>query len=107
MAAVYSEGMGRWRKCPVTSYLVISSIPLLPGAGIYYTMSIGLSGEVQEALQNLDIANEGQLIVPWSGIRFDESGQNVLAGGIITQLIDGSFVMVYPFESAASEVVYP
>ena len=51
VAAVYSEGMGRWRKCPVTSYLVISSIPLLPGAGIYYTMSIGLSGKVQEALQ--------------------------------------------------------
>lgn len=51
VAAVYSEGMGRWRKCPVTSYLVISSIPLLPGAGIYYTMSIGLSGAVQAALQ--------------------------------------------------------
>ena len=62
---------------------------------------------VQEALQNLDVANEGQLIVPWNGIRFDESGQNVLAGGIITQLIDGAFVTVYPFESAASEVVYP
>ena len=62
---------------------------------------------VQEALQGLDVANEGQLIVPWSGIRFDESGQNVLAGGIITQLIDGAFVTVYPFESAASEVVYP
>ena len=51
VAAFYSEAMGRWRKCPVTSYLVISSIPLLPGAGIYYTMSIGLSGAVQEALQ--------------------------------------------------------
>lgn len=62
---------------------------------------------VQEALQNLDVANEGQLIVPWNGIRFDESGQNVLAGGIITQLIDGAFVTVYPFESAAAEVVYP
>ena len=37
VAAFYSEAMGRWRKCPVTSYLVISSIPLLPGAGIYYT----------------------------------------------------------------------
>ena len=62
---------------------------------------------MQEALQNLDVANEGQLIVPWNGIRFDESGQNVLAGGIITQLIDGAFVTVYPFESAAAEVVYP
>ena len=32
VAAVYSEGMARSRKYPVTSYLVISSIPLLPGA---------------------------------------------------------------------------
>ena len=51
VAAVYSEGMARSRKYPVTSYLVISSIPLLPGAGIYYTMSFGLEGNMQAALQ--------------------------------------------------------
>ena len=50
VAAIYSETMARSRKYPVTSYLVISSIPLLPGAGIYYTMSIGLGGDVQAAL---------------------------------------------------------
>lgn len=50
VAAVYSESMARWRKYPVTSYLVISSVPLFPGAGIYYTMSIGLSGDVSSAL---------------------------------------------------------
>ena len=50
VAAIYSETMARSRKYPVTSYLVISSIPLLPGAGIYYTMSIGLGGDMQAAL---------------------------------------------------------
>lgn len=50
IAAVYAESMARMRKYPATSYLVISSIPLLPGAGIYYTMSYGLSGEGQLAL---------------------------------------------------------
>ena len=31
--------------------LLTGIFPLVPGAGIYYTMSIGLSGAVQEALQ--------------------------------------------------------
>lgn len=30
---------------------VISAVPLLPGAGIYYTMSLGLNGSTQLALQ--------------------------------------------------------
>ena len=51
VSALYSEIMARSRKYPVTSYLVISSIPLLPGAGIYYTMSLGLEGSVQAAVQ--------------------------------------------------------
>ena len=37
-AALYSEITARIRKYPVTSYLVLSIFPLLPGAGIYYTM---------------------------------------------------------------------
>lgn len=56
-AAVYAEGLARWRRYPVTSYLVISSVPLLPGAGIYYTMSLALSGEMQQAaLKGLETA---------------------------------------------------
>ena len=43
--------MARARKYPVTSYQVISAVPLLPGAGIYYTMSLGLNGSPQLALQ--------------------------------------------------------
>lgn len=42
--------MARIRKYPVTSYLVVSAFPLLPGAGIYYTMSLGLAGDFHAAL---------------------------------------------------------
>lgn len=49
-AAVYAETLARSRKYPVTSYLVISIVPLLPGAGIYYTMSLALEGSMQLAL---------------------------------------------------------
>ena len=50
VAALYAETMARIRKYPVTSYLVVSSFPLLPGAGIYYTMSLGLAGDFHAAL---------------------------------------------------------
>ncbi len=50
VAAVYAESMARARKYPVTSYLVISIVPLLPGAGIYYTMAMALGGSMQQAL---------------------------------------------------------
>ena len=50
VAALYAETMARIRKYPVTSYLVVSAFPLLPGAGIYYTMSLGLAGDFHAAL---------------------------------------------------------
>lgn len=34
--SLYSELVARMRKCPTISYQVISILPLLPGAGIYY-----------------------------------------------------------------------
>ena len=36
ISGLYSEIMARIRKYPATSYLVISLIPLFPGAGVYY-----------------------------------------------------------------------
>lgn len=44
--AAYSEIMARVRKCPAIAYLVIAIFPLLPGAGLYYTMSYALRGEM-------------------------------------------------------------
>ena len=45
-ASVYSEIMARIRKFPAITYLVISIFPLLPGAGIYYTMSYAFRGDL-------------------------------------------------------------
>lgn len=49
-AALYAEVMARVRKCPATPYLVIATLPMLPGAGLYYTMSLGLEGEMMAAV---------------------------------------------------------
>ena len=49
-AAAYAEVMARIRKYPATSYLVVSLFPLLPGAGIYYTMGYALDGSMTLAL---------------------------------------------------------
>ena len=49
-AALYAELMARVRKCPAMPYLVIAILPLLPGAGVYYTMSLGLEGDMMDAV---------------------------------------------------------
>ena len=49
-AALYAEIMARVRKCPAMPYLVVATLPMLPGAGVYYTMSLGLEGDMMEAV---------------------------------------------------------
>lgn len=46
-AAAFSETMARIRKYPAISYLVVSIFPLIPGAGVYYTMNYAVRGEMQ------------------------------------------------------------
>ena len=46
VAAGYSEIMARVRKCPATSYLVVAIFPLIPGAGVYYTMRYAVLGQM-------------------------------------------------------------
>ena len=48
--ALYAEIMARGRKCPAMPYLVVATLPMLPGAGVYYTMSLGLEGDMMEAV---------------------------------------------------------
>lgn len=45
-AAAYSEIMARVRKYPAISYLVVSIIPLLPGAGVYRATACILVGDM-------------------------------------------------------------
>lgn len=58
--SAYAELMARIRHYPVTCYLLISFFPLVPGAGIYYTMQYSLQGEtdlfIETGLHTLGIA---------------------------------------------------
>lgn len=56
-ASFYSEVMARIRKYPAISYLVVSIFPLIPGAGVYYTMNYAVRGmNEQFAVQGLHTA---------------------------------------------------
>lgn len=61
-ASFYSEIMARVRKCPAISYLVVSIFPLIPGAGIYYTMSYAVQGDMER------FASQGMLTAATAGI---------------------------------------
>lgn len=62
VAASYSEIMARVRKCPAIAYLVVSIFPLLPGAGVYHTMSYAVRGEMDL------FANKGMQTAAEAGI---------------------------------------
>ena len=46
-ASAFSETMARIRKCPAISYLVVAIFPLIPGAGVYYTMNHAVRGDME------------------------------------------------------------
>ncbi len=46
VASLYSEIMARVRKYPAISYLVVSAFPLIPGAGVYYTMNYAVRNDM-------------------------------------------------------------
>ena len=51
VAAIFSEAMARVRKYPAISYLVISLLPLIPGAGIYYAALHAIRGNMSLAAE--------------------------------------------------------
>lgn len=50
---LYSEIMARLRRCPVTAYLLVALLPLVPGGGIYYAMSYCMVGDTERFLDTL------------------------------------------------------
>ena len=49
----FSEIMARLRRCPVTCYLLVALLPLVPGGGIYYAMSYCVAGDIQQFLNTM------------------------------------------------------
>lgn len=66
---------------------------------------------IQKACNELNIpAND--LVMPWAGVKFDSTGQNILGRGLIGQYqktkegkID--LEIIYPFELATANMIYP
>lgn len=49
--SIYSEICARYLKTPVTTLVICALIPLVPGAGMYYTMYETISGNVSNAVK--------------------------------------------------------
>jgi branched-chain amino acid transport system substrate-binding protein len=52
---------------------------------------------VRAAMLNLDIPGR-ETIMPWTGVRFDASRQNVAASGVVEQRVGQAFRVVFPSE---------
>ncbi|WP_294156601.1 threonine/serine exporter family protein [uncultured Clostridium sp.] len=61
--SIYSEICARVLKTPVTTIVICALIPLVPGAGMYYTMYETITGNVSGAIELglTTIANAGSL----------------------------------------------
>jgi branched-chain amino acid transport system substrate-binding protein len=51
--------------------------------------------------------NADQLITPWRGVKFDETGQNALVNNVVIQYQGGVPNTVWPFELSTKEIVFP
>lgn len=61
---------------------------------------------IQKALKETSIPG-AQLIMPWDGIEFDDRGQNKYAAGLMVQILDNDYKVVWPFEIAEAPIVWP
>jgi branched-chain amino acid transport system substrate-binding protein len=63
--------------------------------------------KIRAALEATNLPGEA-LIMPWRGVKFDpKTHQNALGQGILVQVQDGKYQVVYPFDLAAAEVRWP
>ena len=61
---------------------------------------------IRKALAETNLPGN-KLIMPWKGVKFDETGQNTLGQGILVQIIGGQYKTVWPFEMASQDIVWP
>jgi len=62
--------------------------------------------KIQAALKATDL-KANQVVTGYNGVKFDEKGQNVLASSLITQMVGGKYIPVWPKEKATAEIVLP
>ena len=50
---------------------------------------------------------EGDVPMPWKGVKFGADGQNNLVSTVMIQVHDGAYQSIYPFNVAAKDVIFP
>jgi len=66
----------------------------------------GKSDAIQAALKTTDLKPE-QLMMGYRGVKFDETGQNILAATYLIQLQGDQYVAVWPAKSATAKLQIP
>jgi branched-chain amino acid transport system substrate-binding protein len=61
--------------------------------------------DIRVALTKTDIPGD-QTIMPWKGVKFDETGQNIAATPVIQQIKDGVYHTIFPFDLAVQAPVW-
>ncbi len=61
--------------------------------------------KIRQALVATDIPGD-QTIMPWKGIKFDSTGQNIAATPVIQQIKGSVYHTIYPFDVAAEPAVW-
>jgi branched-chain amino acid transport system substrate-binding protein len=63
--------------------------------------------KIRAALEATDLPADS-LVMPWRGVKFDpKTHQNVLGQGILVQVQNGKYQVIYPFDLAATDVRWP
>ncbi len=94
----YNEDMDETNARSFTGLLVLANAINL-GGGTSPT-------QILQGLLRTDIPGS-ETIMPWQGIKFDKNGQNVHASGVMVQILDGKYKVVWPFDLAETPIVWP
>ncbi len=102
VAKMFQDKYGR----PMTEHSAASFTAMMTVADAINTAASTDPTKVRSALESLDVA-ANDTIMPWKGVKFDGDHQNAKAVGVEEQVIDGSYRVVYPPESANAQLTWP
>lgn len=93
----YNQNMDETNARSFTGFLVLADA-LNRGGGTSPT----------QILQGLLTTNvpASDTIMPW-GVKFDKDGQNEQASGVMVQILDAAYKVVWPFDLAETPIVWP
>lgn len=61
--------------------------------------------DIRKALTDTDVPG-AMTIMPWAGVKFDETGQNTKGTPVIQQITNGSYHTIWPFDVAVQDAVW-